>query len=56
MKVTIKKHWSNHEPILVEDTKKEALKRIKNAYLTTSTNHKNFNEFLEEANIQKFNK
>lgn len=55
MKVTIKKHWANHEPILVVDTKKEALKRIKYAFYTTSTNQ-TFSEFLEEANICKLNK
>ena len=54
MKVTIKKHWSNHEPILVVDTKKEALERIKYAYYTTSTNQ-TYSEFLDDANITKLN-
>lgn len=56
MKVLLKKHWANHEPTIIVESKKEALKRVKLAYNTTFTNHLNFSEFLEETNITKLNK
>jgi hypothetical protein len=55
MKVIVKNHWRNHEPLKVYATKKEALEEIKLAWNNSFTNHSNYTEWLEEANVTKLN-
>jgi hypothetical protein len=55
MKVTIKKHWKNHEPTETIETKKDALKCIENAFFNTNT-ESTLKEFIEDSEITKLKK
>ncbi len=50
MKVTFKRHWANHEPTTTANSRKEAIKEVMDAFLTTNTNE-SAESFIEDAEI-----